>query len=129
MVERRSKYRAPLRVVGTIDFGTHTAPCLIVDLSEHGMALLTNASEEPDGPVQVRFRLGGLDAAVATIDAEVVDRRDSESGVNAIWGLRSIGVDLGTRTRVRGFVRRLQQTEPARWRSVDCTTEELLGRA
>lgn len=106
MSDRRSKFRAPLRVVGTIDFGTHTAACLITDLSEHGLALMTDIAHVPDGPVQVRFRLGGLDAAVATLDAEVVSRRDLDNGVSAQWGLRTIGLDLGTRTRVRDFIRR-----------------------
>ena len=109
MSERRSKYRAPLRVVGTIDFGTHTAPCLVTDVSEHGLALLTDIGEHAQGPVQVRFRLGGLDAAEAAIDAEVVERRESDAGFTAIWGLRILGADLGTRTRVRGFVRRQAQ--------------------
>lgn len=102
MSERRSKSRVPLRVVGQIDFGERTTPCLLVDLSEHGLAVLTNAGEQPEGPVQVRFRLGGMDAAEAAIDAELVSRRDT--GKTSLWGLRSIGLDLGTRTRVRDFV-------------------------
>ena len=105
MPERRSKSRIPLRVTGKINMGDRSVPCLLLDLSEHGLAVLTSSAERPKGPVQVRFRLGGVDAARAEIDAELVLRRDSEAGMNSMWGLRSIGLDLGTRTRVRDFIR------------------------
>ena len=71
--------------------------------------LTVSEYRDPHAPsdflMQVEFRLGKHDAAQATLDAELVELRPNQAGLTTVWGLRTIGADLGTRTRVRGFVR------------------------
>lgn len=104
-MERRSKPRVPLRVPAQVDLGDQKVACMVVDISEHGLAVLIDARVEPSNLMQVEFRLGKEDAAQATLDAELVEQRPSQAGLTTVWGLRTVGADLGTRTRVRGFVR------------------------
>lgn len=104
MPDQRSQARVSLPTIGQLDLGDRVVPCILLDLSEGGLALLTAANEYPLGAVQVRFRLGGLDAGRASIDAEVVNRNDDKCGMSSRWSLRSLPMDLGTRTRVRDLV-------------------------
>jgi hypothetical protein len=105
MADRRSTTRADLGAPGTIDLGDRVLPCQVLDLSEAGIAVLTDDQALPYGPVQVRFRLGGSDAAEASIDAMIVRRLPwKDERVGAVWGLRLLPMDIGTRTRVRDYV-------------------------
>jgi hypothetical protein len=85
-----------------MDLGDRTVSCEIVDLSEGGLAVLTEETELPRGPVQLSFRLGLRNASLASIDAELVNYR--RFGDTSFWGLRTLDADLGTRTRVRDLV-------------------------
>lgn len=102
MSESRNQPRVSLPVPARIDLGDRVVPCELMNLSEGGLAVITDESDMPRGPVQISFRLGLHDAAVATIDAELVNHR--RSGSSTVWGLRTLGTDLGTRTRLRDLV-------------------------
>lgn len=104
MSDKRQEPRISLLVIAELDLGWQVWPCVLLNLSEGGLALLTDVGAEPEGPVQVRFRLGGADASQACIDAEIVHRDDDQPGGTSKWGLRSMPLDLGTRTRVRDLV-------------------------
>lgn len=104
-MERRSKPRVPLRVPAQVNLGREKVPCMVIDISEHGLAVLVDSRIEPSNLVQIEFRLGTEEAAQTTLDAEVVRVREQRAGLTTMWGLRTVGADLGTRTRLRGFVR------------------------
>lgn len=102
--DRRLAPRVELRSLGEVDLGDHTVPCEILDVSVSGLALIT-PEPAPLRAIRVRFRLGSRDAAWTEIEGRVV--RCTEWGEQAdtrVWGLRFDPLDLGTRTRVRGYV-------------------------
>ncbi|NVB39783.1 PilZ domain-containing protein [Pseudenhygromyxa sp. WMMC2535] len=103
-VDRRREPRVELRGVGMIDFGSRVLPCRLLDISRTGLALVTTVGP-PAGIVRVRFRLGSRDAAWTEVDARVVRATDWDvAGERKIWGMKLQPMDLGTRTRLRGFV-------------------------
>lgn len=102
MSDLRSQPRVSLPVAARIDLGDRVVPCELLNLSEGGLAVLTEETEMPEGPVQISFRLGLRNAAVATIDATLVNHR--REGKTSVWGLQTLGTDLGTRTRLRDLV-------------------------
>lgn len=104
MSDQRRQTRIQLPITGKIDLGDRAIPCIVMNLSEGGLAVMTDAQEVPSGPVQVQFRLGRHTAARAQIDAELVDRRLGEAGETAVWSLRALPMELGTRTRVRDLI-------------------------
>jgi hypothetical protein len=102
--DRRHDPRVELRSVGVIDLGDHTVPCQLLDVSSSGLALLT-PEPAPLRAVRVRFQLGSRDAAWTEVEGMVVrTQRWDEQGSTQLWGLRFAPLDLGTRTRLRGFV-------------------------
>jgi c-di-GMP-binding flagellar brake protein YcgR len=102
--DRRRAPRVQLRAEGTVDLGDHTVPCQILDVSDTGLALVTPASA-PLRAIRVRFQLGNCEAAWTEIEGEVVRSADwDETGETQLWGLRFSPLDLGTRTRVHGYV-------------------------
>ena len=102
MSDSRRQPRVSLPVSARVDLGARSLPCEIINVSEGGLSIRLPRTEVPGGPVQVSFRMGLRDAALASIDAEVVNHR--VVGNDAVWGLRTLGMDLGTRTRLRDFV-------------------------
>jgi hypothetical protein len=104
MSDRRSKERIALPVDGRMDLGGKVVPCVILNLSEGGLAVRIDAKLEPASPVRVSFRLGRHDAAEASIDAEFVNRRGQGADGTAVWGLRMLPMDPGTRIRIRDLV-------------------------
>jgi c-di-GMP-binding flagellar brake protein YcgR len=94
-----------LRSEGTVDLGDHTVPCQILDVSDTGLALVTPEAVPPLRAIRVRFQLGNREAAWTEIEGQVVRSADwDETGGTQLWGLRFSPLDLGTRTRVRGYV-------------------------
>ena len=89
MSDPRSQTRVSLPVIGKLDLGSRSLPCVILDISEGGLALLTSAGELVDGPVQVTFRLGTDSAAKTSIDAQVICQEDDRFGMSSRWSLRS----------------------------------------
>ncbi len=110
MSDQRRQPRIELTLTGKINLGDRAIPCVVMNLSEGGLAVLTDAQEAPSGPVQVQFRLGRHHAARAQIDAELVSRRVSEAGGTAVWSLRALPMEPGTRTRLRDLV--LSESRP-----------------
>lgn len=102
MSDIRRQPRVSLPVSARVDLGARSLPCEIINVSEGGLSIRLPRTEAPGGPVQISFRMGLRDAALASIDAEVVNHR--VVGNDAVWGLRTLGMDLGTRTRLRDFV-------------------------
>jgi c-di-GMP-binding flagellar brake protein YcgR len=107
MSEQRSHARAPFSAIGRIDLGEKVVPCMLLDLSEGGMALVTSAGAVVDGPVQVSFDLGAH-GAQTNIDAQVICQEDDPGRSSSRWSLRNLSMDPGTRTRLRGYLRREQ---------------------
>ena len=69
-----------------------------------GIAISTPI-DPPLRAVRVRFQLGGRDAAWTELEARVVRSEARDRGhLSTLWGMRLQPMDLGTRTRVRGFV-------------------------
>ncbi|PRQ03355.1 PilZ domain protein [Enhygromyxa salina] len=101
--ERRTHPRVELRSVGTIDMGDHVRPCQTIDLSTTGLALVTPI-RAPLRVIRVRFQLGSREAAWTEVEASVVRSYEWGDGQNHVWALRLQPMDLGTRTRVRGFL-------------------------
>jgi c-di-GMP-binding flagellar brake protein YcgR len=102
--DRRRAPRVELRSEGTVDLGDCTVPCQILDVSDTGLALVAPKAA-PLRAVRVRFQLGNREAAWTEIEGQVVRSADwDETGETQVWGLRFSPLDLGTRTRVRGFV-------------------------
>lgn len=102
--DRRRAPRVELRSPGTVDLGDYTVPCRILDVSSTGMALIT-PEPAPLRAIRVRFQLGDSEAAWTEIEGQVVRSADwDEAGDAQVWGLQFSPLDLGTRTRVRGFV-------------------------
>ena len=101
--DRRRELRVQLRSVGVADLGDRVVPCQTLDLSKSGLAVLAPAAA-PTRPIRVRFQLGGSDAAWTEIEAMVVRSEPSGDGQTHVWGLKLQSMDLGTRTRVRGYI-------------------------
>ena len=94
-----------LRTMGTIDLGDHSVPCQIVDVSTRGLALLTAAGEPPLRAIRVRFQLNES-ASWTEVDGTVVRSQVySDDGALMLWGVKLLQPDLGTRKRLRNFVR------------------------
>jgi hypothetical protein len=108
--DRRRAPRVELRAPGTIDLGDYTAPCEILDVSNTGLALVT-PEPPPLRAIRVRFRLGDREAAWTEIEGQVVRSAEWDENSDAqVWGLRFSPLDLGTRTRVRGYVATRRRT-------------------
>lgn len=104
MEDRRRSPRVELRSVGEVDLGDYSVPCQLVDLSNTGLSLVT-PEPAPARAVRVRFQLGDRAAAWTEVEGRVVRSRAwAEDGATHLWGMQFAGLDLGTRTRVRGFV-------------------------
>ncbi|PRQ10099.1 PilZ domain-containing protein [Enhygromyxa salina] len=101
--ERRREERVALHSVGVVDLGDHTVACQTLDVSRTGMAVLA-AAAAPTCAVQVRFKLGNSDAAWTDVEAMVVHSHPLGDGQTHVWGLKLHPMDLGTRTRVRGYI-------------------------
>lgn len=101
--ERRRDVRVDLRSVGVVDLGDHTVPCETLDLSRTGLAVLAPAPA-PARAIRVRFKLGSSDAAWTDVEAMVVHSHPFGDGETHVWGLKLQPMDLGTRTRVRGYL-------------------------
>ncbi len=102
--DRRRAPRVELCSVGEIDLGDYTMPCQILDVSDGGLALIT-PEPAPLRAIRVRFQLGNRDAAWTEVEGQVVHSAEWEGRRGTqLWGLRFAPLDLGTRTRVRGFV-------------------------
>jgi hypothetical protein len=113
--DRRRAPRVELRSSGEIDLGDYTVPCQLLDVSNGGIALLAT-EPAPLRAVRVRFQLGNHDAAWTEVEGQVVrsSRWSPDDANTRLWGLRFAPLDLGTRTRVRGFVAaRLRDAESA----------------
>jgi hypothetical protein len=104
MEDRRRAPRVELRSVGRVDLGDYTVPCQLLDLSNTGLALVT-PEPAPARAIRVRFQLGDRAAAWTDVEGQVVRCRTwaDEAGCY-VWGLQFGALDLGTRTRVRGYV-------------------------
>ncbi|KIG16673.1 hypothetical protein DB30_04292 [Enhygromyxa salina] len=89
--------------MGVVDLGDRTVACQTLDVSRTGLAVLA-AAPAPTCPVQVRFKLGSSEAAWTDVEAMVVHSHPLGDGQNHIWGLKLHPMDLGTRTRVRGYI-------------------------
>lgn len=75
-------------------------------MSDTGLALLTH-EPAPLRAIRVRFQLGSRDAAWTEVEGQVVRTADGdETGDAQLWGLAFAPLDLGTRTRVRGYIAR-----------------------
>lgn len=101
MEDRRRAPRVELRGIGIVDLGDYEVPCEILDVSDTGLALVT-PEPAPLRAIRVRFQLGNSEAAWTEIEGQVVRTADWDEG--QLWGLRFSPLDLGTRTRVRGYV-------------------------
>jgi hypothetical protein len=100
--ERRRDVRVELRSLGVVDLGDRTVACQTLDVSRTGLAVVA-AAPAPACPVLVRFKLGS-EAAWTDVEARVVHSHPLGDGRNHVWGLKLQPMDLGTRTRVRGYV-------------------------
>ena len=102
--DRRRAPRVELRASGEVDLGDHTVPCEIVDVSDGGLALIA-PGPAPLRAIRVRFQLGNREAAWTEIEGQVVRCSPwGDEGDARLWGLRFAPLDLGTRTRVHGYV-------------------------
>lgn len=105
MEDRRRAPRVELRSAGIINLGDYEVPCELLDVSDTGLALVTH-EPAPLRAIRVRFQLG-RDAAWTEVEGQVVRTADAdETGDTQLWGLAFAPLDLGTRTRVRGYVAR-----------------------
>lgn len=110
--DRRRAPRVELRSLGTVDLGDYTVPCQILDVSDTGLALVT-PEPPPLRAIRVRFQLGDREAAWTEIEGQVVRSADwDENGEAQVWGLRFSPLDLGTRTRVHGYVANSRRRPP-----------------
>lgn len=77
----------------------------MLDVSDGGLALIT-PEPAPLRAIRVRFQLGNRDAAWTEVEGQVVrsSQWQPDDVDTQFWGLRFAPLDLGTRTRVRGFV-------------------------
>jgi hypothetical protein len=104
MDDRRRAPRVELRSVGEVDLGDYLVPCQLLDLSNTGLALLT-PEPAPTRAVRVRFQLGDRAAAWTDVEGQVVRCQAwADDGTTYVWGMQFGPLDLGTRTRVRGYV-------------------------
>lgn len=101
--ERRGEVRVELRSTGVVDLGDRVVPCQTLDLSNSGLAVLAGAPA-PARTIRVRFQLGGRDAAWTDVEATAVRSHPWGDGGTHVWGLKLQSLDLGTRTRVRGYI-------------------------
>jgi len=102
--DRRRAPRVELRAAGIVDLGDYQVPCEVLDVSATGLALVT-PEPAPLRAIRVRFQLGDREAAWTEIEGQVVRSVGwDETGDTQLWGLRFSPLDLGTRTRVHGYV-------------------------
>lgn len=101
--DRRRELRVALRSEGVVDLGDRTVACQTLDVSHSGLSVLT-AVPAPARAIRVRFKLGRRDAAWTDVEAMVVHSHPSGDGQTHVWGLKLQPMDLGTRTRVHGFI-------------------------
>lgn len=105
MEDRRRAPRVELRAAGIVDLGDYEVACEILDVSETGLALVT-PEPAPLRAIRVRFQLGDREAAWTEVEGQVVRTADWAGAGDQLWGLRFSTLDLGTRTRVHGYVAR-----------------------
>jgi hypothetical protein len=109
--DRRRAPRVELRSSGVVDLGDYTVPCQILDVSSTGLALVA-PEPAPLRAIRVRFQLGDREAAWTEIEGQVVRSAEWDGDGDAqVWGLRFSPLDLGTRTRVRGYVASCRRRE------------------
>jgi hypothetical protein len=103
--DRRREVRVELHSVGVVDLGDHIVPCQTLDLSRSGLAVLARAPAPiPARPIRVRFQLGDRYAAWTDVEGMIVRSDPWGAGNTHVWGVKLEPMDLGTRTRVRGYI-------------------------
>lgn len=109
-IERRRGPRAPLDGVATVQqHGRESLACELHDVSTGGMAVLGSVPA-PEGFVRISFRLGEQSSRF-DVDGLVV--REESRGGAALWGVRFLGLDPGTRTRLHSYIRGATNPVPA----------------
>lgn len=103
--ERRHEVRVELHSIGVVDLGDQIVPCQTLDLSRTGLAVLAPApAPVPVRTIQVRFQLGSRYAAWTDVEGTIVRSDPWGDGETHVWGVKLQPMDLGTRTRVRGYI-------------------------
>lgn len=107
-MDKRRQPRAGIVGQATIQGRSGTITCDMLDVGLGGMAVVAQG-DPPPGFVRVQFRVGPESAAFE-VDGRVV--RNVQKDGTGVWGVQFVGMDVGTKKRLRGYVAETIRDEP-----------------